>query len=111
MAFQLSTEARNATLAAIETEIGVNPVLTISTGSVPANAGTANTGVVVATMVLPSDWLANPEVDPLHFRVHGKIYLQMLQEPLVTSDYIMVLAQYVICKAQFQQLELEATCS
>ena len=60
MAFQLSVDARNATLAAIETEIGINPVITISTGTVPAGTGTANTGVVVATMVLPSDWLASP---------------------------------------------------
>jgi len=60
MAFQLSVNARNATLSAIETEIGINPILTISTGSVPGTAGTANTGVVVATMVLPSDWLGAP---------------------------------------------------
>ena len=52
MAFQLSVNARNATLSAIETEIGINPILTISTGSVPGTAGTANTGVVVATMVI-----------------------------------------------------------
>lgn len=60
MAFQLSVDARNATLNAIETEVGVNPILTISTGSVPANAATANTGVVVATLVLPEDWLSDP---------------------------------------------------
>jgi hypothetical protein len=60
MSFQLSVAARNATLSAIETEIGELPILTISTGSVPATAGTANTGVVVATMVLPTDWLATP---------------------------------------------------
>jgi hypothetical protein len=60
MAFQLSVTARNATLTALETEIGINPILTISTGSVPADAATANTGVVVATMVLPSDWLGAP---------------------------------------------------
>jgi hypothetical protein len=57
MAFQLSVAARNATLAAIETEIGLNPILTISTGSKPVDAATANTGTVLATMVLPSDWL------------------------------------------------------
>jgi len=57
MAFQLSVAARNATLAAIETEVGLNPILTISTGSKPADAATANTGTVLATMVLPSDWL------------------------------------------------------
>ena len=60
MAFQLSVNARNATLNAIETEIGVNPILTISTGTVPADAATANTGTVVATLVLPTDWLSNP---------------------------------------------------
>jgi len=60
MAFQLSVNARNATLSAIETEIGINPILTISTGTVPGTAGTANTGVVVATMILPSDWLGAP---------------------------------------------------
>jgi len=60
MAFQLSVDARNATLAAIETEVGINPILTISTGSVPLTAATANTGVAVATMVLPSDWLGSP---------------------------------------------------
>lgn len=59
MAFQLSVDARNATLAAIETEVGVNPILTISTGSVPTNCATANTGTIVATMVLPSDWLSD----------------------------------------------------
>ena len=57
MAFQLSVAARNATLAAIETEIGLNPILTISTGSKPVDAATANTGTVLATRVLPSDWL------------------------------------------------------
>jgi hypothetical protein len=62
MAFQLSVNARNATLAAIETEVGENPILTISTGSPPANCGTANTGTVVATMVLPTDWLTIPNL-------------------------------------------------
>ena len=42
MAFQLSVAARNATLAAIETEVGLNPILTISTGSKPADTATAN---------------------------------------------------------------------
>lgn len=60
MAFQLSVTSRNATLAAIETEVGVNPIMTISTGSPPANCGTANTGTVLATMILPTDWLSTP---------------------------------------------------
>lgn len=56
MAFQLSVDVRNATLDAIETEIGANPVLTINSGTIPADCATANTGSVLATMVLPSDW-------------------------------------------------------
>jgi len=60
MAFQLSVDARNATLQGLEDEIGENPVLTINTGSVPANCGAANTGTVLATMVLPNDWLGAP---------------------------------------------------
>lgn len=60
MAFQLSFDVRNATLQALEDEIGVNPVLTISSGTTPADCGTANTGTVLATMVLPTDWLNTP---------------------------------------------------
>lgn len=60
MAFQLSFDVRNATLQALETEIGVNPILTINSGTTPADCGTANTGTVLATMVLPTDWLNDP---------------------------------------------------
>ena len=60
MAFQLSIDARNATLQAIETEVGINPILTISSGATPADCAQANTGTVLATMILPSDWLSEP---------------------------------------------------
>ena len=60
MAFQLSVDTRNATLQAIETTVGVNPILTIHSGTVPADCATANTGSVIATMVLPNDWFNNP---------------------------------------------------
>lgn len=60
MAFQLSIDARNASLQGIEDEVGANPILTISSGVVPADCATANTGTVLATMVLPSDWLTAP---------------------------------------------------
>lgn len=56
MAFQLSVDVRNATLNAIETAIGPSPILTINSGTVPADCGTANTGSVLATVVLPADW-------------------------------------------------------
>lgn len=58
MAFQFSTTSRNAALDAIETAIGTSAVLKIRTGTVPADCGTADAGSVLATLTLPSDWLA-----------------------------------------------------
>jgi hypothetical protein len=59
MTFQFSTTVRNARLDAIETAIGTAPILKIRTGAAPANCGTADSGTVLATLTLPSDWLAN----------------------------------------------------
>lgn len=58
MSFQFSTTARNAALDAIETAIGTSAVLKIRSGSAPADCGTADSGTVLATLNLPSDWLA-----------------------------------------------------
>jgi hypothetical protein len=58
MAVQLSTTVRNARLDAIETAIGTSAVLKIRTGAPPANCGTADSGTVLATLTLPSDWMA-----------------------------------------------------
>ena len=58
MPFQFSTSARNAALDAIETTIGTAPTLEIRSGSVPANCAAADSGTVLATFTLPSDWLA-----------------------------------------------------
>lgn len=58
MAFQFSTAARNAALDAIETAIGAGAVLKIRSGSVPASVATADAGTVLATLTLPSDWMA-----------------------------------------------------
>lgn len=58
MAVQLSTTVRNAMLDAIETAVGTSAVLKIRTGSAPANCGTADSGTVLATLSLPSDWMA-----------------------------------------------------
>lgn len=59
MAIQLSTAVRNARLDAIETTVGTSAIIRIRTGSAPANCGTADSGTVLATLTLPSDWLAN----------------------------------------------------
>lgn len=58
MAVQLSTTVRNARLDAIETAIGTSAVLKIRTGAAPANCAAADSGSVLATCNLPSDWLA-----------------------------------------------------
>lgn len=58
MAIQLSADVRNARLDAIETAIGVSAILKIRTGAPPANVAAAATGTVLATVNLPSDWMA-----------------------------------------------------
>jgi hypothetical protein len=58
MALQYSTTVRNAKLDAIETAIGTSPILKIRTGAAPANPAAADSGTVLATLTLPSDWLA-----------------------------------------------------
>jgi hypothetical protein len=42
----------------IETANGVSAVLKIRTGAAPADCGTADSGTVLATLNLPSDWMA-----------------------------------------------------
>lgn len=58
MTVQLATTTRNSRLDAIETEIGTAPILKIRTGAQPANCAAADTGTVLASITLPSDWLA-----------------------------------------------------
>lgn len=58
MAIKLSVAVRNARLDAIETAIGVSAVLKIRTGAAPANITDADSGTVLATVSLPSDWMA-----------------------------------------------------
>lgn len=58
MTIQLSAGVRNAELDAIETTIGTSAVLKIRTGAQPANVAAADSGTVLATLTLPSDWLA-----------------------------------------------------
>jgi hypothetical protein len=58
MALQLSVAVRNARLDAIETAIGTSPIMRIRTGSVPASCAAADAGTVLASLTLPSDWMA-----------------------------------------------------
>lgn len=58
MALQYSAAVVNAKLDAIETTIGVSAVLKIRSGAAPADVATADSGTVLATLSLPSDWMA-----------------------------------------------------
>jgi hypothetical protein len=58
MAVQLAVNTRNARLDAIETEIGTAPILKLRTGAPPANCGTADSGTVLCSITLPSDYLS-----------------------------------------------------
>jgi len=56
MATQLSTAVRNARLDQIETTIGASAVVKIRSGAPPANCAAADSGTVLATFNLASDW-------------------------------------------------------
>lgn len=60
MALDTSDDIANAMLDAAEGAIGTSPILRIRTGAQPGGGTTsASTGTVLATMNLPSDFLAN----------------------------------------------------
>lgn len=58
MATQLSVAVRNARVNAVEATIGTSAILKIRTGAAPANCAAADAGTVLATLNLPSDWMA-----------------------------------------------------
>lgn len=57
MAVQYSVAVRNAMLDAIEVATGATARLILYTGAAPANCAAAATGSVIATLVLPADWM------------------------------------------------------
>jgi hypothetical protein len=59
MVRQLSVTVRNARLDAEETAIGASAVLKLFTGAPPASCAAANTGVELATGILPSNWMGD----------------------------------------------------
>lgn len=59
MAYQFSTPVRNATLDAVQSTMGAAAILTLVSGTIPANCAAAITGTVLATMTLPSGaWMS-----------------------------------------------------
>jgi hypothetical protein len=58
MTLQYSTAIRNARLDVVESTIGVSAILKIRSGAPPATCATADSGTVLATVSLPSDWMS-----------------------------------------------------
>lgn len=58
MAIQFSVAARNASLDAIETAVGVSPTFELRSGAAPATCAAADSGTLLASMALPADWMA-----------------------------------------------------
>lgn len=54
---QYSVALRNNQLDAVETTLGASAQLLIRTGAPPANCAAADTGTVLATVLLPADWM------------------------------------------------------
>ncbi len=57
MGLQYSVAVRNARLDTVESTIGTGPKLELFSGSPPANCGTADSGVKLITITLPTDWM------------------------------------------------------
>ncbi len=58
MAVQLNVATRNARLDTIESTNGTSCSLEIRTGAQPATCATAGSGTILATINLPTDWMA-----------------------------------------------------
>ena len=58
MALTYSDAIINARLDVVETTIGTSAILKIRTGAAPTHVSDASTGTVLATLSLPSDWMA-----------------------------------------------------
>lgn len=57
MAVQLSVAVRNARLDAVESTIGTSAILEIRSGAQPADCAAADSGTLLASMTLASDWM------------------------------------------------------
>lgn len=58
MTLQYSVAVRNARLDVVESTIGTSAILQIRSGAPPANCAAADTGTLLASITLPSDWAA-----------------------------------------------------
>ena len=58
MTMQYSVAVRNARLDVIESTISTDAIMEIRSGSPPATCATADSGTLLASLTLPSDWMA-----------------------------------------------------
>lgn len=58
MTIQLSVSVRNSMLDAIETAIGTSAVIKLRSGAPPANNAAADSGTVIASISLASDYMS-----------------------------------------------------
>lgn len=58
MAVQYSTTLRNNQLDQVESTAGASAVLQIRSGAQPADCATADSGTLLASLTLPSDWMS-----------------------------------------------------
>lgn len=59
MALQYSVTLRNNQLNQVESTVGTSGTLEIRSGAPPANCATADSGTLLATITLPSNWMAD----------------------------------------------------
>lgn len=62
MPLQFSDTLRNNRANQIETTLSTSPILRIMSGPMPANCAAVDTGTMLCTMTLPSDWLSTAAV-------------------------------------------------
>lgn len=59
MAIQYSVDVRNARLDVVETTVGEAAILELRSGSKPANCAASDSGTLLASMTLPTSWMAD----------------------------------------------------
>jgi hypothetical protein len=109
MPVQLITSLGNARLSLLKTTIGSTSTLQIRSGTKPANCAAADTGTLLASVALPTDWIADPvnsvmnlsaELSDLaidasgtagHFRIKDSSGVCVVQGTIGTSSADMIL--------------------
>src|SRR5215207_148186 len=74
MTIQFSVAVRNARLDAIESAISTSAILKIRSGAQPGACATADSGTVLATINLASDYMSNASAGATGTAGHFRIY-------------------------------------